>query len=206
MNVATPYRAVLPTVEGDILFQLARTTKPRTGRELARLSSRSEAGVRRRLERLVEQGLVTVEATPAGRLYTLNREHLAAPIVEQIAGLRLALFERLRERISSWRIPAVHASVFGSAARGEGDARSDIDIFVVRPRGVDPEEEAWRQQLDDLADCTYRWTGNHAGLSEVGEEDLPRLRRERPPVVEDLLAGAIHLAGDEAHRLLGREA
>ncbi|MGH2989174.1 MAG: nucleotidyltransferase domain-containing protein [Solirubrobacterales bacterium] len=203
MDLAQPYRALTPTVNGDILVQLARSTKPRTGRELARLSKRSEAGVRHQVARLVEQGLVHVEQTPGGRLYTLNRDHLAAPIVGQIAALRLALFERLRGQISDWRTSPVHASVFGSAARGDGDVHSDIDLFVVRPQDTSPEAETWREQLDDLADCVYRWTGNHAGISEVGEEDLPRLRRERPPVVEELLTDAVHLVGEQAPRLLG---
>ena len=31
--------------------------------------------------------------------------------------------------------------LFGSAARGDGDTASDIDILVIRPRDVDEEDE-----------------------------------------------------------------
>lgn len=47
--------------------------------------------------------------------------------------MRSDLLSRLRAALSGWSPRAVHASLFGSAARGDGDAGSDIDIFVVRP-------------------------------------------------------------------------
>jgi predicted transcriptional regulator len=204
MNVAHPYRALIPSLDGDLLVELSRSEKPRSGRELARLIDRSETGARKRLERLVEQGLVKAETTPPARLYTLNREHLAAPIVEQVAGLRLAMFERLRKQIADWKTPPVHASVFGSAARGEGDERSDIDLFVVRPQSVDADDESWRSQLNELSDSVYAWTGNRLGISEAGEEGLPSLAAGRPQVVRDLLGEGVHVAGEQARRLLGK--
>jgi hypothetical protein len=47
-----------------------------------------------------------------------------------------------------------------------------------------------------------RWTGNHAGVSEVGEDELTRLAAERPPVVAELERDAVTLAGVDARRLL----
>jgi hypothetical protein len=47
------------------------------------------------------------------------------------------------------------------------------------------------------------WTGNHAGLSEISETDTRRLRRERPPIVEELGRDAITIAGPEPSKLLG---
>ena len=66
MDVARPYSAVVPSLEGDVLVTLAGTRKPMTGREVARLvKTGSQAGVLRALRRLAEQGLV--EANDAGR-------------------------------------------------------------------------------------------------------------------------------------------
>ena len=98
-------------------------------------------------------------------------------------------------------MPALHASMFGSAARGEGDARSDIDLLVVRLASVDSDDPAWRDQLHELAAAVERWTGNRAGISEVGEAELSRLAAERPPIVEELQRDAITLAGPEARQL-----
>ena len=93
--------------------------------------------------------------------------------------------------ISVWEPAPVHASLFGSAARGDGDTSSDIDLLIVRPADLDPEDAPWRDQLDELADSVRRWTGNNAGIAEVSEEELPGLRKDRPPVVEEVSEDAV---------------
>jgi hypothetical protein len=203
LDVARPYAAVTGGgLLGEVLAVLAGTTKPLTGREVARLARRgSDRGVRLALNRLAEQGLVDTLAAPPAVLYTLNREHVAAPVALALVDLRGALLDRLREAIGSWAVPAAHASLFGSAARGDGDTDSDIDLFVVRPATVSVEDPAWRAQLDALSHDVTRWTGNHVGISELGEDELPALAAERPPVVADLERDAVTLAGADARRL-----
>jgi predicted nucleotidyltransferase len=193
-------------LEGDVLAVLAGTTKPLTGRQVARLAKHgSDRGVRLALNRLAEQGLVnTVEAPPAV-LYTLNRDHIAAPIALELAGMRGELVKRLRDAASKWQVPVVHASMFGSAARGEGGVHSDIDILVVRPTSVDDEHPIWRAQLDNLRRNVERWTGNHAGISELSEEEVARLAAGRAPIVDDLERDGVTLAGIDAHRLFDPE-
>jgi predicted nucleotidyltransferase len=190
-------------LEGEVLSVLAGTTRPLTGRQIARLASHgSDRGLRLALNRLAEQGLVdTVEAPPAV-LYSLNRDHIAAPIAIQLADLRSELFRRLRTAIGEWQVPPVHASIFGSTARGDGDASSDIDLLVVRPDSVDSEDPAWRDQLHELAVAIERWTGNQASISEVGDEELLGLASERRPIVDELEQAAITVAGPDARRLL----
>jgi predicted nucleotidyltransferase len=119
--------------------------------------------VRKVLVRLAEQGIVRVEEAGSSTLYALNRDHVAAPAVQQLMALRDELARRLQEQILSWAVPALHASLFGSAARGDGDVTSDIDLFVVRPQDVDEDDATWRSQLDRLATEILGWTGNHAG-------------------------------------------
>lgn len=190
-------------LEGEVLSVLAGTTRPLTGRQIARLASHgSDRGLRLALNRLAEQGLVdTVEAPPAV-LYSLNRDHIAAPIAIQLADLRSELFRRLRTAIGEWQVPPVHASIFGSTARGDGDASSDIDLLVVRPDSVDSEDPAWRDQLHELAVAIERWTGNQASISEVGDKELLGLASERRPIVDELEQAAITVAGPDARRLL----
>jgi predicted nucleotidyltransferase len=204
MDVARPFSALSDSVDADVLVALAGSSTPRSGRELARLSGRSNTGVQHVLDRLVDHGLV--ERMEAGRafLYLLNRDHLLAPAVERMAEARVELVHRLREDIGAWGIPAVHASFFGSAARGDGDTRSDIDLFIVRPAGVDADDRAWRRQVEGLAESVRRWTGNHAGIAEVSESELPRLRADRPPALEEVGVDAIDLAGEPVRQMLAR--
>jgi hypothetical protein len=155
------------------------------------------------LNRLTEHGLV--DRVEAGRalLFTLNREHLAAPAVVVLAGLRIELQERLRAAFEGWDPVPLHASLFGSTARGDGDTSSDIDLFIVRPVGLSDEDPRWQAQRDDLATRIHRWTGNRAGIAEVSEEELERLRRNEPPIVAELRSDAIDLHGATIAQLLG---
>ncbi len=142
----------------------------------------------------------------AGRafLFTLNREHLAAPAVAVLAGMRLELFDRLRAAIGALQPAPVHVSVFGSTARGEGSIHSDIDLFVVRPSEVDEDDPRWREQLDLLARQVQRWTGNRAGIAETAEAEIEQLRTDAPPIVAELRADAITLTGPDIATLLSR--
>lgn len=203
MNVAKPFEALSSGVDVDVLVVLASSTMPRSGREVARRAGRSTTGVQHVLERLVEHGLV--HRLEAGRsfLYTLNRRHLLAPVVEQMADARVELIQRLREMVGSWRTPPAHASLFGSTARGDGDTESDIDLFVVRPAEAKADDPGWSEQVDGLAESVRAWTGNNAGIVEVSEEELSQLRRDPPPVIRELRRDAIDLGGEPATTLLG---
>jgi Nucleotidyltransferase domain len=200
MDVARPYAAVTPSLEGDVLVVLAGTTQALTGARVAQLVRRgTERGVQKALDRLVDQGIV--ERKPAGRAYlhVLNREHLAAPIAEALAGLRAALLARLRDEFANWDPGPAHASMFGSAARGDGDTESDIDLLVVRPTTVDEEDPVWREQLDRLALHVESWTGNHAGIIELDEAELD----PPSPSLSDVRTDGIDLAGTPIRSLLG---
>jgi predicted nucleotidyltransferase len=206
MDLSRPWAPIRSPIDMEVLRVLRGTTRPLTGREVARLvRAGSQPAVNASLRRLSEEGLVHAEEAGNAYLYTFNREHLAAPAVELLADVRAELERRLRDEVSSWRVAPVHVSIFGSAARGDGSTTSDIDIFVVRPRDVPNDDPHWREQLDRLSDHVLAWTGNRAGLSEVSKTDVRRLHRERPPVVQELTHDAITIAGPEpAELLVGR--
>ena len=203
MDVSRPYAVFTSPLDIEVLLVLRGTTRPLTGREVARLASRgSEAGVRQALARLTQQGLVQRQEAGRALLHTLNRDHLAIPALETLATMHDELRRRLTDEISSWTVQPEHVSIFGSTARRDGDARSDIDVFVVRPAGVSDDDRHWREQLEQLAAHAQRWTGNHLAVSEIGARELRRLRRENPPIVEGLRNDALTLAGRDTRQLL----
>jgi predicted nucleotidyltransferase len=203
MDVSRPYTAVVPSVDGDVLVALAGTTSPLTGRQVARrVHWRSQRAVSATLDRLAEQGLVL--RTQAGSSYhhVLNRQHIAAPAVEQLSLLRHELIKRLQVKLGSWGTAPVHASMFGSAARADGNTKSDIDLLVVRPDRVSEEDGEWRAQVDQLATAIHQWTGNHAGIVELTEPELNRLPKSRAPILADLRADGIDLVGTPLRKVL----
>lgn len=203
MNVAEPYTAVCPSLDGPVLAVLARTTRPLAAREVERLSRRgSWEGVRRTLNRLAQQGIANVHEAGGATLYELNREHVAADAVLSLMNLREELFRRLQETISGWTIRPRHVSVFGSTARGDGGAASDIDLLLVRPDEVHEDDEQWRQHVGQLGDLVLRWTGNHAAISELSEDDVARLRDEAPRVVSELQEDSVTVFGPSSSELL----
>jgi predicted nucleotidyltransferase/predicted transcriptional regulator len=204
MDVSHPYRAISPSIDIEMLISLAASSEARSGRQIAAEIGRSPTGVQHVLARLVEEGLV--EQTRAGRafLYRFNHDHLLAGAVREMADVRVELVNRLRWKVDTWKRPPVHLSMFGSAARGDGDSASDIDLFLVRPKAIDEDDEEWRATVDRLSGDVESWTGNRASIIEIGERELPGLRKRRPAALRGLERDAIDIAGRPARKLLGK--
>jgi hypothetical protein len=194
VDVAHPIRAVAPTLDGPVLEVLARTSLPLTGREIHRLAGTgSPNGVRLALGRLAEQGLVHTEERAKAVFYAGNRDHVAWPAVELLAALRRTFLDRLRAGFRPWRPKPVHASLFGSAARGDGDAASDIDLLLIRPDEVSEDDSPWADHVDRIRQQVQAWAGNRC---QVFQLDLPRLAehlRAGDPLVGQWLRDAVTL-------------
>ena len=143
MNLTDPSMTVAPSLDGPVLVALANAGKPLTVSEVASKSVRgSEIGIRKSLGRLVVQGIVTATELGKSRVYNLNRDHVAAAIAIEMAGLRSELWRRTAREVEGWNVRPLYACIFGSAARQDGDSSSDIDLLLVRPPTVAEISEA----------------------------------------------------------------
>jgi predicted nucleotidyltransferase/biotin operon repressor len=203
MDVSRPYTAVASSLDVEVLVRLAATTRPVSGRQVARLVEASQRGVAAALDRLVEQGTVLRQEAGRALLYSLNRDHLATPAVLLLADMRLELLRRLRAAFEAWDTPPRYALMFGSAARADGDTGSDIDLLLVRPDGVGEQDERWRAQVNGLVDDVWAWTGNHAAPVEIRESELSGLSASRPAVWDEIRRDAAHLFGAPVQELAG---
>lgn len=203
VDLSNPIRSVIPSAHGAVLAVLARSTVPLSGRGVAELAQDvSKSGVQRVLDELTAAGVVLAERRPPARFYTLNREHVAADGIIALAGQRSALFERMRARAATWRPRPVAVWLFGSGARGVGGVESDIDVLVVRPEAVSPEDEQWRDQLADFAEQVTVWSGNGCEILELSDIRLREMVAARERLVDELRADAIVLTGESPARLL----
>jgi predicted nucleotidyltransferase len=204
MDLTRPYKAVSPSLDGEVLSVLAGTNRGLTGREVALLTGRSShSGVLSVLNRLTEHGLVDRVELNRAFLFWLNEEHLAYPAVQALVGIRTALFDMIRQELSTWDLPAVHVSLFGSTARGDGGTESDVDLLVIRSGRIDQENSRWREQLEMLGEHISRATGNRAAVLDISESDVDRLVADDHPIISELRADAIVLAGSPIAALLG---
>lgn len=203
MDVAHPIRAVVPTLDGPVLEVLARTTRPLSGREVHRLAGAgSPSGIRLALLRLVDQGMVLGEERAQAVFYTANRQHLAWPAVATLTSLRATLLDRLRVELGGWTLPPMHASLFGSTARGDGGPESDIDLLLLVPDGVAEDEPPWADQVDRLREQVRAWTGNNCQAFQVDRARLAEHVRAADPLVDELRRDAITLAGQDLAAVL----
>lgn len=196
MDLAQPLSSLIPSVDADVLTVLARTEAPLTGRKIASLARRgSQPAVQTILDRLVEHGVANAQPAGPSVLYSLNRDHLLADAVLAAVGARATLLTRLRDDFDEWPEPAVHASLFGSAARGEARPDSDIDVLIIRPDDTPTDNSIWTAQLGALERSVHAWTGNHLSLFDTNRAGLAKAVADGEPLINSLRADGIHLTG-----------
>jgi len=135
------------------------------------------------LDRLTKHGLVLAEPANHGFVYRLNRDHLLAPAVFAGFEARVQLFRKLGEACANPLLGGVSAAVFGSVARRESTAESDIDLVLVIHDDVDTTLDQWIDARDDLVDQVRRWTGNSLELITVAVDHLQNLATSAEPIV-----------------------
>lgn len=199
-----PISTVVPTLDGPVLAVLSRTSQPLTGRKVHQLASGgSETGTRRVLRRLASTGLVTATEVGSAVQYTLNREHLAASAVLELTNLRQKLIDRIRDAIEvGWSDHPIHASLFGSTARGDGDLQSDVDLLIVH--GSKDLPQGWADQVSSLGEQVHSWTGNHLQAYELSSTALLAHFAAGEPIVNEWLRDCVTVYGPDFRQLRNR--
>lgn len=191
---------VTPTVDADVLAVLANAKRAFSGREVHQVVGRhSERGIRNVLERLSDHGIVTRKRVGAASLYALNRQHLAAPYIEALAQLRSELFQRITQEVESWTTLPEYVALFGSAARGDMRPDSDIDLVIVRPDPIDPDDEQWQQQLEQLTHHVTEWTGNDTRPLEFAASEVSVGLAAGQRILNEIRANGIVLFGPRSY-------
>lgn len=111
-------------------------------RELARLTGTSPGSLHRELARLAACGLLLRSTRGNQVLYQANVDN---PVYPELAGLfrkTVGLVAPLRQALQPLAAQIELALVFGSMARGEAHAGSDIDVLVVGSAGFTEVVEA----------------------------------------------------------------
>jgi predicted nucleotidyltransferase len=141
--------------------------------QVARLVDTSVGTVQRELARLTEAGLITRSMVGNQVFYQANQEHPEFPELKALVAKTTGVFQMLKTALAPLAARIAFAFVYGSFARGEEKAASDIDLMVVGSASLDeildvlsPIEKQLRRpvnptiySLDDLKKRLH--AGNH---------------------------------------------
>ena len=76
----------------------------------------------------------------------------------------------------------VNVTLFGSFARGDDDAASDIDVVVVRPTAIGEDDPTWAESIARWEAHVRRISGNAVNRIEVAEDEVAKLMKSRRPL------------------------
>ncbi len=91
--------------------------------------------------------------------------------------------------------------VFGSFARREADRTSDIDVVVVRPDEVDPDDDAWIEGIDRWRRNAGAIAGNDIEVIEVGLTAAVEKLADGGPVWDEISRDGVSVFGASLDRL-----
>lgn len=179
MDFVHPVEVVMGGAQGRLLAVLAKITAPLTLRRLASLAGVSPAQASRVMPRLVELGIVDRHEVPPASQFVLNRDNVAAQLLVSLSDSRSMALRQIGEAASNISPEPVSVIAFGSFARGEADADSDIDLVVVRADDVDDDDERWADSIDLWRRQVRALTGNDVEIVESTASEAGRKLRGR---------------------------
>ena len=106
-------------------------------RQIAREVDASVGAVQRELENLSKVGLIVRSAVGGQVFYQANRNAPIFPEMRGIVSKTVGVFSVLRSALQSLSTQIVVAFVYGSVARDQETAQSDVDLLVVGKATLD---------------------------------------------------------------------
>lgn len=184
MNFGEPFGGLMPGARGAVLAALLRTGAPLTGRRIhALVDGHSLGAVQQALRDLDRIGVITTETIGRAGVHRVNEKHEAIAPLRSLASPIAMLTRVVREAASD--VEAV--IVFGSVARGETHADSDIDLVVIAP-------DAWDGRAD-LQQAVNERLGNDCDVLHLTRENFARHPDDREPIVAEILRDGLALVG-----------
>ena len=195
MDLGHPEYSILGASRARVLHRLFVLGEAASGRYIHELSGNNSLTTTQRiLDELVTIGMVRVGRVGAANAYRANRDHILWGPVEAILATRARLESSITEILEeSLGGSLLGAMLYGSVARGDATAESDIDILAVWSDEVEIEREA--VMLADASDRIASLSGNAAQILAMTRSELDALVETDDPLVRSLRREGRWIAG-----------
>jgi len=198
-----PLSTIAPSLDSAALTVLAGVDSAMSVSQIHRVAGRgSRYGLHLVCERLASHGLVAVIPTARGSLYQLNRDHVLAAAVLAAVTAQSDLDSRMAKAVASLVPEPLSAAIFGSVARGDSTADSDIDLLLIVTDAVDPDGVDWVRQVGDLERKVRTWSGNATRTVTVPRRQLVQMSQAGDRIVTEWERDARTISGQDARGLI----
>ena len=202
MNLAEPSDVAMSRATAAVLRVVIGAEASFSIRQISRVANIAFPQALRIVNHESARGLILIEQVGRSKMCRFNRAHLAAGAVVELLTLRDRIIQVIKDEISAWITKPIHASLFGSAARGEGGPESDLDVLIIRPDEV-PENQ-WEEQkyLSGLRLETK--TGNTVSWFDISLTELKTAYKAAEPIFSEWKRDGISLSESSLSDLLPR--
>jgi predicted nucleotidyltransferase len=180
MDFRRPVEALIPGATGRLLAALARVDTELPISTLATVAAVGRTRASGPVAQLHELGVVDRREIGRTTMVSLARDNAAGQLLDRLGHLRTTVLARLQDLAGEIEPDPLTVTLFGSFARDEATASSDIDILAVRAPGAG--SETWTSTLGSFTTRARRLTGNPVQILDYNHEELRRRAASRAQV------------------------
>jgi hypothetical protein len=170
VDLSRPIEALIPGAQGLLLGALVcagRELNTRTAAEIAGVSAPHASRV---LAHLVGLGLVERRDVPPVVLYSIASDSAVGRLLGDLCDLRVQVFAEMASSAEKIDPCPLEVVVFGSVARGESHAESDIDVLLVAPEGA-LETDRWTASVIEWTEHISWFASSSLEVLEIAEHE-----------------------------------
>jgi len=150
--------------------------------ELARLLEVDPGNLDRKLKEMAAEGILGSEFSGQQRYYFLNKKYPLLKEVKKIFEIKYGLTEQIAKRLKTVK-GIKEAYIFGSYAKGDFKAESDIDVLIIGSHSVFSPGEA-------LCPLQKR-INREINIVDMTEKELAKRKKNKDEFIANIFASKI---------------
>lgn len=202
MNLSRPHEGILSNSIAEVIRALSVTGTPVSGRGLARRTSLSTGQVNQTLMRLQKIGVVGFVPQPPAKLYQLNPTNILTQHLVALVTSSEEVSSWISSRLRDFEPRCSLAVIFGSFARGDAGADSDVDLYLAWGDQVFEATSDLDLRISEIASSFYEVFGNELNTVIVKMSEVEASFKVPGRFEQALVADGIAVVGAELFKEL----